>query len=151
MDPDQRPRGDQFEDRAYSLAPGEQVILQRSIGPENIDLGMFIFVNALVYSTYPIPDRETTCGVLVLPIATGTPFLILGTAISISLMAAGTSMLYKKEGFGPSSHSLLFMVLATVLAMILGFIGWWLPAVILIVLLILTLLIRAGALLTQQS
>lgn len=130
------------------LAPGEQITLQRTIGPENIDLGMFIFVNAQIYSTYPLPDRETTCGVLVIPIVNGAHFLLLGTVISIALMAAGTYMLYRTERLRPPSRPLIFMVVTTVLAMILSFISWWLPALVLIVMLILTLIIRAGALLT---
>ncbi len=133
------------------LAPGEQITLQRTVGPENIDLGLFIFVDAFVFATYPIPDRETTCGILVLPVANGTRLLIFGTALSTLLMSTGAYSLYKDKWLRPSLRSLMFMVLATVLAMILGFVGWWLPAVILIVLLILTLLIRAGVLLTEQS
>ena len=132
-----------------TLTPGEQITLHRTVGPENVDLGMFIFVNALVFSTYPLPDRETTCGVLVVPLANGVHFLLLGTAISISLMAAGIYMLYKRDRPGP--RSLLFMVVASILAMTLSFIGWWLAGVVLIVVLILTILIRAGAFLTQQG
>ena len=127
------------------LAPGEQITLQRTIGPENIDLAMFIFVDTLIYATYPIPDRETTCGILVLPVANGTRLLIFGTALSTLLMSTGTYILVKDIRLRPSLHSLMFMVVATVLAMILGFTGWWLPAVIL------TLIIRAGAFLTQQT
>jgi hypothetical protein len=133
------------------LAPGEQITLQRTVGPENIDLGMFIFVDALVYATYPIPDRETTCGILVLPIANGTHLLIFGTGFSILLMGVGMYISYKNEQPGRQSYSTRFIVLATVLAMTFGFWGWWVVALILIILSILTLLISAGNSLTLQT
>ena len=125
------------------LAPGEQVTLQRTIGPDNIDLGLFIFVDALVYSAYPMPDRQNTCGILVLPI-TGGLILILGTALSILFMTAGMFISYKNGLPARRPRPMLFMVIATMLAMIFGFMGWWLLAVILIVFLILTLVITAG-------
>lgn len=131
------------------LAPGEKATLQRTIGPENIDLGMFIFVSTLVFSTYPLPDRQTTCGILVLPVSNGTLPLIFGTALSVLCMAAGTYFLYKNDWFVGRSRSLLFMVTSILLAMIFAFMGLWLVAAILIVLLILTLVITAGSFFTS--
>ena len=132
------------------LAPGEQMTLQRTVGPENIDFGMFIFVDALVYAVYPMPDRETTCGILVLPVTNGTYPLILGTALSVLLMAAGIYLLNKNGLPVGQSRALLFMVIATMLAMTLGYIGWWLAAFLLIILCFLTLLHSAGNLFTSQ-
>ena len=126
------------------LAPGEQVTVQRTVGPEHIDLGFFIFVDALVYSAYPMPDRENTCGILVLPINGGTQLLILGTVLSALCLAAGLFISYRNERGVRQPPSMLFMVIATVLAMIFSFMGWWMPAVLLIVLLTLTLVITAG-------
>jgi hypothetical protein len=126
------------------LAPGQQMTLQRTVGPENIDLGMFIFVSTLVYSTFPLPDRQTTCGILVFPVSNGALLLILGTALSVLLMAAGTYLLYKNEWFVRRSRSMLFMVAVTVLAMFFAFMGWWLVAAILVVLSVLTLVIAVG-------
>jgi hypothetical protein len=133
------------------LAPGEQITLERTVGPENVDLGMFIFVHALVFSAYPIPARENTCGILVLPIPIGSYLWILGTALSTALMATGIFILYKKEQLARPPHVLLFMVIATLLAIFFGFKGWWLPGAILIVILLLTLLITAGRFFTETS
>jgi len=133
----------------FQLAPGEQMTVQRTVGPENIDLGMFIFVSTLVYSTFPLPDRQTTCGILVLPASNGGLLLIFGTALSALCMAAGTYFLYKNEWFRLHSRSMLFMVSATVLTMIFAFMGWWLAAAILVVLSILTLVIIAGSFFTS--
>ena len=126
------------------LAPGEQITLRRVVGPENVDLGMFIFVDALVYAAYPLPDRETTCGILVLPIPNGTYALIFGTALSVLFMAAGIFLLYKNELPAGRSRALLFLAFATLLAMTLGYIGLWLAALLLIILCFLTLLYSTG-------
>ena len=136
------------ETEYIQLAPGEQITLQRTIGPQNVDLGMFIFVNALVYSTYPIPARENTCGILVLPLTSGAPLLIFGTALSTLFMTVGTFILYKNKQPARRSHSILFIVIATTLAMFFGFMGWWLVAAILIVLSILTFVITTGSFFT---
>lgn len=131
------------------LSPGEQMTLQRIIGPENIDLGMFIFVSTLVYSTFPLPDRQTTCGILVLPTSNGALLLILGTALSVLFMATGTYFLYKNEWYAERSRPMLFMVAVTVLAVFLAFMGWWLVAAILVILSVLTLVITVGGFFTS--
>ena len=138
------------EVEAIPLAPGEQRILQRTVGPGNVDLGMFIFVDALVYSVYPMPDRETTCGILVLPIANGTYPLILGTLLSMLFMAVGAYLLHKGDPPSGRSRSLFFLVIATLLAMMLGYIGLWLAALLLILLCFFTLLHIAGEFFSLQ-
>lgn len=130
------------------LAPGEQMTLQRSVGPKNIDLGMFIFVSTLVFSTFPLPDRQTTCGILVLPTSNGALLLITGAVLSVLLMATGTYLLYKNEWYAERSRSMLFMVAVTVLAMFFAFMGWWLLAAILIIFSVLTLVIITGSFFT---
>ncbi|HEX5941975.1 MAG TPA: hypothetical protein VFY66_06825 [Anaerolineales bacterium] len=132
------------------LAPGEQKTIQRTVGPENIDFGMFIFVDALVYAVYPMPDRETTCGILVLPVTNGTYALIFGTVLSILFLGVGNYLLYKNDLPARRSRPLLFLVIATLLAMILGYSGVWLAAFLLIILCLLTLLYGAGNLFTSQ-
>jgi hypothetical protein len=49
------------------LAPRESATLTKKIGAENVDLDRFIFVKALMYAAYPLPDQEATCGVFILP------------------------------------------------------------------------------------
>jgi hypothetical protein len=129
------------------LAPGEQATLQQTVGPENIDLGSFILVSASVFSMYPLPDQETTCGIFVLPVAGGSRLiLILGTTISLLLMMAGAFLLYKLNPRAGRSPSMLFLVTATVLALFFAFRGAWVPALLLIVMAILTVLISSGSL-----
>ena len=128
------------------LEPGEQAILQRTVGPENIDLGFFIFVDVQVSAMYPLPARESTCGILVFPVSSGALILILGTALSILLMAAGTFLSSKNKRPARSINSIMFIVMGTFLAMIFSFMGWWLQTFVVIAVLLLTLLLMAGTL-----
>jgi hypothetical protein len=132
-----------------TLAPGEQATIQRAVGPENIDLGSFIFVSALVSTSYPIPDRETTCGIFVLPIPQGSSLVLyLGTAISLLCMSSGLLTLYKKGTLAGRVRSIILIVILTLVMMLFSFLGLWLPATLLLVLLILFLVISLGALLS---
>jgi hypothetical protein len=97
----------------------------------------------LVYSTYPIPDREKTCGILVLPVD-GAWILIPGTLLSILFVATGMFISYRNGLSSSRSRPILFMILATAFAMILGFMGLWAQAVFLFILTILTLSLTAS-------
>jgi hypothetical protein len=129
------------------LAPGERAIVQQTVGPENIDLRSFILVSASVFSMYPLPDREMTCGIFVLPVDGGSQLiLILGTAMSLLLMSAGSFFLYKRDSRGARSRSVLFMVIATALALFFSFNGSWVLALLLIIMAILTFLLTSSSL-----
>lgn len=129
------------------LAPGARITLQRTVGPENVDLGSFIFVSASVFSMYPLPDQEMTCGIFVLPVDGGSRWiLVLGTTLSLLMMCAGSFILYKRDWRAARSRSLLFMVVATALALFFGFRGSWVQALLLIIMVILTFLIKSGSL-----
>lgn len=129
------------------LAPGERSTLQRPVGPENVDLGSFILVSASVFSMYPLPDQEMTCGIFVLPMAGGSqPLLILSTTVSLLLMFVGSFFLYRKDPHAGRSRSMLFMVAATALAVFFSFRGSWVQALLLIIMVMLTFLITGGAL-----
>lgn len=129
------------------IAPGEQATVQRTVGPQNIDLGRFIFVSVLVYSAYPIPNQENTCGIFVLPVSSGgSLILILGTTLSILLMSTGLFLLYRNGITTRRPRSLMFTVVVTALAMLFGFIGWWMQGIILLVILVLMLAISLNSL-----
>lgn len=129
------------------LGPGESAVVQRTVGSENIDLGFFIFVSAATFSMYPTPDRENTCGIVVLPLETGGSLIMtLGSIVSILLMSIGSFLLYKNEASTNRSRALLFMVVATALALVFVYIGWWVQPLFLIIMVVLTFLITFGRL-----
>jgi hypothetical protein len=122
----------------FELAPGESLHVERSIGPDNIDLGQFIFVKVGVFSSHPLPDQESSCGVFILPMnGNGTVVLILSTIISL-LLSAGSLFLMHQDGQQRTRRPLVFIAALTTLAMALAFLGAWIPAALVIILAILT-------------
>lgn len=122
----------------FQLAPGESTIVERTIDADNIDLGQFIFVKAGVFSAYPMPDQENTCGVFILSMpGNGTVILILGTVISVALISAGFLLLRKNDLQQKQSNLLLVIGGLAILAMTLAFLGSWIPAMLTIVLVVL--------------
>lgn len=134
----------------FELEPGKSLQTERTIGPENIDLGYFIFAKALVYSSYPLPDQENTCGVFILPFGeNGAMILIVGTMISLLCLVTGY-LLIQKHGLAKNRvRPLLFIAGFTLVFMLLGYLGWWLPATLMLVLVILTSFITLGILIGQ--
>ena len=125
------------------LAAGQSKKLEWRIGPENIDLQYFIFVKALVYASYPIPNREATCGTFImdLPIG-GTTFLILMVTLSLTGMGSGLYMLnrinQRPERAEMNLRPIYFLAVLIVLALIVSFMGWWIQSILVIVISILT-------------
>jgi hypothetical protein len=127
------------------LAPGESTTLQKTIGAENIDLEQFIFVKVLIYSAYPMSDQEGTCGVYILPInGNGTLILIAGTILSLLFTGGGVYLLRKNGLQNKHLNPLLFIAALIIPAMIFSFLGWWVPTVFVIVVLLLTFVIAIG-------
>jgi hypothetical protein len=88
-------------------------------------------------TAYPLPDQENTCGIFVLPVAMhGSLVLILGVILSASFMAAGIFLLYQHGTFPGQLRLLVFLAVVTSLAMFVGFLGWWLQAILLVVVVI---------------
>lgn len=136
---------------SLDLKPGESHLLKWSIGPENIDLGQFIFVNALVYASQPIPDRENTCGVFVLPMrGNGKLILILATIVSVLCVGSGTYLLQKSNLPIKQKRPALFLTFAILLTLAVSFMGLWMQAILLLAVTILMALTMLGSLLSQN-
>jgi hypothetical protein len=125
------------------LAAGESKKLQWSIGPENIDLHYFIFVKALVYASYPIPNREATCGTFIIDLSLGgTAFLILMVTLSLTGLGSGLYILNRinqsSERTEMDLRPMYFLAVLILLALIVSFIGWWIQSIVVTVIAILT-------------
>jgi hypothetical protein len=122
----------------FQLAVGESIFVERTINADNIDLGQFIFVKAGIFSAYPLPDQENTCGVFILSMpGNGTVILSLGTLLSAALISGGFFFLRKNDLQRKQSNLLLVIGALTILAMTFAFIGSWIAAMLTIVLVIL--------------
>jgi hypothetical protein len=127
------------------ILPGESAALKKEVGPENIDLGHFIFVDVLVYSAYPMPKEESMCGVFILPFnGSGAVYLTIGTFLSLLWVGFGLHFL-RRIGLPKNIiNPLQFIALLIVLGMAAGYLGWWLPTIFVFVVLILISAITLG-------
>ena len=137
------------------LAPGESKKLEWTVGPGNIDLKYFIFAKVLVYASYPTPDREATCGTFIidLPIS-GNAFLVIMVALSMTGMGSVLYSLYRsKTQFPQAANALplmMFQAVVIIIALVVSFIGWWIQAIVALVVALLTIVILPNFLIARQ-
>lgn len=138
------------------LAAGESVTREWSVGPENLDLKRFIFANALIYSSYPLPDREMTCGIFVLKLP-GSGGLYTTLLVLLSLLGMGTGLYGVYQAQGPEqsgvdvARQLMFMSVIVAFGLVTAFMGWWLQGMLTLVVAILFVLIAAGLLINRST
>ena len=133
---------------SIKLAPGESKTVEWKIGPENIDLGRFIFVDVLTYSSYPLPNREDRCGIFIINLPTNGRTIVAVMAI-LSLLGMGFGLygLNRSPSLARrvsiARRPLLVLSVLIAVSILVTFLGWWWPGVIL---LILTLLLALAVL-----
>ncbi|MBL8050238.1 MAG: hypothetical protein JNM46_03370 [Anaerolineales bacterium] len=130
------------------LLPGESKKLEWQIGPENIDLGRFIFARVWTYAAYPQPDREGTCGIVIYPFQISGKIL---TSILVALSLFGTGIgLYglkqsgSLEGSGMKTSRYNLVAIIMFVGLINSFIGIWLIGVLVLAVSLLLGVISAG-------
>ncbi len=69
------------------LEPNEVWAWSRTIGPENRELRHFIFVSVYTFGGYPMPERQSMCGVYVLPVRGVRGEVLMWVAIVAALLA----------------------------------------------------------------
>ncbi|NOH01173.1 MAG: hypothetical protein HND47_03955 [Chloroflexi bacterium] len=137
------------------LAAGESLSREWHVGPENLDLKRFIFARALVYSAYPFPDRETTCGIFILKLPGSGTVIAWGT-ILLSLLGMGGGLYGVYQARGPEqrgvdlAQQLTFLSLVVLLGLVTAFMGWWIFGILALVISLLFVLISAGILIGRS-
>lgn len=131
------------------IAAGEQVNREWTIGPDNLDLKRFIFAKALIYSSYPLPDSEITCGIYVLNLP-GTGAVFTWGLVVLSLFGMGIGLYGVYQTQGPLrggvdvARLLMFFTIVVLLSLTAVLVGSWLWGVLMLVVSILLTLISAG-------
>ena len=127
---------------SIELAPGESKRLEWSLKPENIVLGNFILANVQVYASYPIPNREKTCGILIMDWP-GSGLTIVTALAVFTVIGLGCGLYsMSKSGFLRNKASLtwnaiLFLAGLIILGLVLSAMGSWIPSIGILVLSIL--------------
>jgi hypothetical protein len=132
------------------LAPGESKTLEWEVSPGNIDLKHFIFAKAVVYAAYPLPSRETTCGIYIIDLP-GRGWVILPVLIGLSLLGLGWGLYgvrkwgHPKGWLSKNNRSLTFLAVLVGLGLVVSLMGGWLAGIIILVLVLLVITIQAGS------
>ena len=131
---------------SVQIEPGESKTLEWTVGPENIDLSRFIFSKVLVFASYPMPDREASCGTLIvnLPIP-GSVLLFSMTALGLGGMAGGLFALNRSHPLSDRLERILrpltFLAIMITLALVVGLAGWWVQAVLVLAVTLISIII----------
>lgn len=132
-----------------TLQPGDSANLEWEIGPGNVDLKRFIFAKVLVYASYPIPDKEETCGVYIVHLP-GNGAVIAWGMVLLSLFGMGYGLYGMKQAqsqLGSEvdvARQLMFLAVVIVIGLVTVFMGWWIQGVLLLVVALLFSVISIG-------
>lgn len=127
---------------SFDLAPGESKRLEWTLKPENVVFGNFVLSYVQIYATYPIPNREKTCGILVMDLP-GSGRIIVMALAAFSVIGLGWSLYsMKRSGFAGSRgtntwNAILFLSALILVGLVLSYLGSWVPSIGILVLSIL--------------
>lgn len=137
------------------LAPGESKKLEWTVGPNNIDLGQFIFAKVLMYSAYPLPSKEDSCGIFIVNLP-GSGKVILPILVVISLLGLGWG-LYSvikpgvlNDWFEKHVRPMIFLTLVIALGFVVSFAVGWIPSVLVLAVALLMVFILLGSFILSE-
>ena len=138
------------------LAPGESMRLEWSVGPENIDLKRFIFAKALVFSAFPRPNQEATCGIYIVDLP-GSGKVILPALIALSLLGMGWGLYGMRKSAASDEWAqkhvvrpMIFLAVIVVLGFVTSSTGGWVPSILLLAVAVLMVFILLGTLVMSE-
>jgi hypothetical protein len=134
---------------SVELAPGESKTVEWTIGPDNIDLKRFIFSKVLIFASYPLPDREAACGTFIVDLPVRGSVL-LWIMVLLGLVGVGTGLFVLKRSkplsnqLEKSLNPLTFLGILITTVMFVGLAGWWVQAVLLLAVTLITIVITVN-------
>ena len=136
--------GIRTERTTITLAPRGKEKVRWPVTAKDVDLGFFIFARVSSFPAYPLPFRESTCGMLFIRTTalTGNQIFVLAVVVSLLSMAGGLALWQAShqplKGRASSAtwamRALAFIVVA---GMLVAFQGWWAVGTITVVLMVL--------------
>lgn len=138
------------------LAPGESQKLEFPVGPENIDLRRFIFAKALVFSAFPRPNQEATCGIYIINLP-GSGMVVLAVMIALSLLGMGWGLYGMRKSAASDEWAqkhvvrpMTFLAVIVVLGFVTSSTGGWMPSILLLAVAVLMVFILLGTLVMSE-
>jgi len=137
------------------LAPGESKRLEWTIDSDNIDLGGFIFAKTVMYSAYPLPSREDTCGVFIVNLpASGKVILPILVVLSLLGMGWGLYAAIKPDASSDwvekQVRPMTFLAIIIGLGFVVSFSVGWIPSVLLLAVALLMVFILLGSFMMNE-
>ena len=136
--------GIRTEYSTITLAPRGKEKARWPVTSEDVDLGFFVFARVSSFPAYPLPFRETTCGMLFVRTTalTGNQLFVLLVLVSLLSLAAGLALwqVSHRPLQGQTSSATWAMrtlAIIVVIGMFVGFQGWWAVGILTIVLMVL--------------
>ena len=136
--------GIRTERTTVTLPPRGKEKVRWSVTSEDVDLGFFVFARVSSFPAYPLPFRESTCGMLFIRTTalTGSQIFVLSVVTSLLSMAAGLALWQVShqplQGRTQSATwAMRILAAIVVVGMFVGFQGWWAIGIITIVLMVL--------------
>jgi hypothetical protein len=138
------------------LAPGETQTLEWAVGPGNIDLRRFIFAKALVFSAYPRPNLEATCGIYVINLP-GSGRAVLAVMVALSLLGMGWGVYGMRRSAAADEWAqkhvlrpMTFLAFIVLLGIVTSSTGGWVLSVLLLAVAVLMVFILLGTLVMSE-
>ena len=137
------------------LAPGESKELEWTIDSDNVDLDRFIFAKTVMYSAYPLPSKENTCGIFIVNLP-GSGQVILSILVVLSLLGMGWGLysVIKPDASNGWAEKhvrpMSFLAILIALGFIVSFAVGWIPAVLLLAVALLMVFILSGSFIMSE-
>jgi hypothetical protein len=137
------------------LTPGETKRLEWPVDADNIDMEYFIFAKVLLFSAYPLPAREATCGIFIMNLP-GSGRMIVPVLVVLSLISMGWG-LYRINRLSASHErlskhrgSMIFLAILISLGLLLSCTGGWILSALVLVMTVLLIIILLSSLLADK-
>ena len=109
-------------------------------------MGYFIFAKVLLFSAYPIPSREATCGILILDLpVTGKMIVPVLVGLSLISMVWGLHSInrFSTADASMKKHrsAMAFLAIMIGLGLVFIFIGGWIPSLLVLIVSLLLVII----------
>lgn len=122
------------------LEPGESQRVAWTVTADDAAYGRLVMVNAVLRRRYPLPGRQSSCGIIVVdvPYLMGHQVFGLSLAVSLAAMAAGYLLWVNKAlSLGrrgrQAARAMAALAAGVVAGVALGLLGWWLPGLVVFV------------------
>jgi hypothetical protein len=130
----------------FPVAAGRSETRRWTVTADDAVFDRLIFVRIHLHGRYPLPSRQGSCGILVInvPFLTGSQLLaltlgpsLLCMALGVGLWVAGSRPLSRRRQNATAAMIMLAVVI--VVALVFGFLGWWVLGLICLVIAVLFL------------